>query len=366
MTQPHMDDNDRARFVDGMMPEEERGATVAHLAGSPEEAELLADVAYILADLDPEGGVIAAAPATDIEHHADDEDTGADPKVVPLRPPSAETRAPEPDAAGSTGVGDDLAIQPPVSGRASPGTDAPVVPLRPPSTARTWRHSPARWVALAAVLAGVLLVPLALSRSGNRDPGDFATLLASRDAGLPPGWDERPWSVKRGDVNVAAENARAARLGALQVDLEVAAAARQAAQTDQLSKQIVELLSPVPASGMVVPTYREISARAGQPADSLATALAEGRESLAMFVDEDHFNLGAWAEAAGIAAKRRDAAFFHARASRKLLDRAASLPALEAEARSAIEAIRAAAAPEQPDWAVLETQSTQLLRQIAD
>jgi hypothetical protein len=360
-----MDDNDRARFADGQMPEEERVATVAHIASSPEEAELLADVAYMLADLDPEGGVIADAPATAGERHANDEDTGTDPKVVPLRPPSAETRPPRLEAAATTGVNQD-AVQPPVSGRASPGTDAPVVPLRPPFTARTWRRAPARWVALAAVLAGVLLVPLALSRSASRDPGDFATLLANPQAGLPPAWDERPWSVTRGSGNDAADNARAARLGALQVDLEVAAAAGQSAAIVDISRDIVSWLDKMAGSGPLAAVYRDIAKRADQPAGTLSAPVADARETLVLFVDEDHFNLGAWAEAASIAAKRRDAEFFHARASRKLLDRAASLPSLDTETRATVRVIQAAAQADQPNWVALETQSTQLLKQIAD
>ncbi|WP_420128553.1 hypothetical protein [Longimicrobium sp.] len=361
-----MDDNDRARFADGLMPEEERGATMAHIASSPEEAELLADVAYMLADLDPEGGAITAAPANAGERHADDEDTGTDPKVVPLRPPSAATRPPQLEAAAAAG-GDYDAVQPPVSGRASPGTDAPVVPLRPPSTARTWRRAPARWVALAAVLAGVLLVPLALSRSGSRDPGDFATLLTSRDAGLPTDdWVDRPrWPVNRGGGTTAADLPRSAKLGALQVDLEVAAAAGEGEQTSLVTGRMIDLLDDVAGSGPLVAAYGDIRSRAAEPGETLVPAVAEARESLASYVDEDYFNLGAWAEAAGIAAERRDAEFFHARASRKLLDRAASLPALEGEAQAAIQAIRAAAEPEQPDWPVLKTQTIQLLQQIA-
>jgi hypothetical protein len=320
VTQSHMDDNDRARFVDGLMPETERNATVAHLAASEEEAALLADVAYMLADLDPEGGVVA------------DEDDDAD--AVPVH----------------AGV--------------DTGTDAKVVPLRPPSTRRGWRRAPARWMALAAMVAGVLLVPLALSRSGSSEPGDFAVLLANREQGLPQGFADRDrWSVTRGG-ETAADNALAARLGALQVDLELAAAAGQAGETQLLSDAIASRVDDVPGAGMVAAAYRNIGTRAGEPAQALAGPLAEARESLALFVDEDHFSLGAWTEAAALAVERRDAAFFRRRASRKMMDRAALLRSLEPEARGALEAIRTAARSDQPDWTVLKTQTDALLRQI--
>src|SRR5687768_3625524 len=100
------------------MPEEERGSTVAHLSGSDADAGLLADAAYLLRELEAEEGVVVIDDDDAAGHaHADDVDTGTDPKVVPLRPPSTRRTRP--------------------------------------------RRLPARWMALAAMVAGVLLVPLA-------------------------------------------------------------------------------------------------------------------------------------------------------------------------------------------------------------
>lgn len=316
-----MDENDLARFIDGTLSDEERAGAVAHLSASEADAELLADAAYLLRDLEAAEGAPAQGGAESGHPHTDDADTGRDPKVVPLRPPSTERR---------------------------------------------WRRAPARWLALAAVLAGVLLVPLALSRRGPADAGEFAALLASRQAGLPAGWtDERPWRVTRGGAgDPLTEEARAARLGALHVDLELAAAGRDAEQTQLLAAQIEQMLGAVPGSGTVVPTYRQIAARAGQPPENVEDLLEEGRETVAMFVDEELFRLGAWAEAARIAARSRDAAFFRARASRKMLDRAAEMPALDQESRASVEAIRAAAREDPPDWTALAAHTNQLLGQI--
>lgn len=317
-----MDNNDLARFLDRAMSEEERGSTVAHLSESDADAGVVGDAAYLLRDLEGEDGVVVIDDDAAEDHpHADDVDTGTDPKVVPLRPPS---------------------------------------------TRRTWRRAPARWLALAAVLAGVLLVPLALSRSGSRDPGDFADLLANRGAGLPAGWDQRGWSVTRGEGNVVADTTLSAQLGALQVSLEVAAAASQADATTRLAGAIAGRLGDVQGSGPVAAAYRDIESRAQEPAETLVPSVTDARESLAAFVEEDYFNLGAWAQAATIAAKRRDAAFFHARASRKLLDRAASLPSLDDNTRATVEALRTAARADQLSWSVLETQTSTLLQQIGD
>jgi hypothetical protein len=316
-----MDHNDLARLLDRTLSEDERGRALAHLAESDDD-EVLGDAAYLLRELE-EGA--AADDGAEVRHsYADETETGRAAEVVPLRPPS--------------------------------------------TTARPWRRAPARWLALAAVLAGVLLVPLALSRSGARDPGDFAGLLASRDAGLPDAnWVDRPrWPVRRGEGGPSADLPTSARLGALQVALEVAVNARQVEQTNLLSERIALMLNDMPGSGAVAAAYRDIGARAAEPAETLAPSVAEARESLALFMDEDHFNLGAWAEAAAIAAKRQDAAFFHTRASRKILERAASLSSLDAETRATVGTIQAAAQADQPDWNVLVKQSDELLRQIGD
>jgi hypothetical protein len=67
--------------------------------------------------------------------------------------------------------------------------------------------------------------------------------------------------------------------------------------------------------------------------------------------------LGAWAEAARLAAARHDAAFFRARATRQALARAGrlDLPA----ARAALDRLRAISDP--PDWASLLRGATALL-----
>jgi hypothetical protein len=316
-----MDKNDLARFLDGGLSEEEHASAVAHISASDEDAELLADAAAVLRDLDPDS-VADDDDADAVPPHADDTDTSSDPKVVPLRPPS---------------------------------------------TTRARRRLPTRWLALAAMLAGVMLVPLALSRSGGGPgtPAQYAALLAGREAGLPPGWLDQPaWPVTRGGGTPVVDDARAAQLGALHGELELAAAARQAEETALLAARIEALLADVPGAGMTVSNYREIRTRAGQPPEALAELLKAGREEVAMFVDEDHFALGAWAEAARIAAASRDAEFFAARASRKMLDRAREMP-LDAKAASAVDAIRAAAGRDgQPDWAVLEAQTRLLLGRL--
>lgn len=317
-----MDHNDLARLLDRTLSEDERGRALAHLADFDDDAEVLGDAAYLLRELEGRDGATVEDDAAAGHTPADDADTGTDPKVVPLRPPS---------------------------------------------TARTRpRRLPARWLALAAMLAGVLLVPLALSRSGSRAPGDFASLLTSRNTGLPADWaDTVRWGGRRGSGDAVVDTALAARLGARQVDLEIAASAGQADAVSRISNDLEAMVGGMPGSGPLAAMYRDIRSRAGEPAKTLVPSVRDARESLVLYVDKDYFSLGAWAEAASLAVRRQDTAFFHAGPSRKTLERAASLPSLDDESRGIVDVIRTASEPDEPDWARLSGQPDALLAKIA-
>lgn len=324
MTRPPMDENDLARFLEAHgLTEAERGAAVAHLSESDPDAELIADAAYMLRELEADEGVIPLRRPEPRHLHVDDVDKGADTPPAPSRPPSMQ--------------------------RARP------------------RRIPVRWLALAAMLAGVLLVPLALSRTGGRGAGsaDFAVLLVNQNAGLPAGWtDQYPWTRTRGGAGAVIEDALAARLGAWNTDLALAIDARQADETEVLAGRIEEALGSPQLGGasLAAAPYREIASGAGGEPATLAPLLAQGRELIASFVAGDAFALGAWAEASRIAVQQRDAAFFRARESRRMLERAAKLGSLDESTRNSIEALRAASrADAEPDWVALESHTEQLL-----
>lgn len=287
MTQPRMDDNDKARFLEATMPEEERARAVAHLSASDEDAEDVGDAAYLLRELEAEQGVLV-----------DDADQETDVVLADVR------------------------VEPKT---VVDGDEAKVIPLRPPSTQRARRRVPAQWLALAAVLAGVLLVPLALSRSGSRgigEPSQFTAQLANPGAGLSPDWGH-PWSGTRGgSAGSEIDNSVAVEIGALHVDLEVAVAARQVEQTKWISARIPTFLEDIPGSGGLEQIYKQIGSNAGKPAEEQAQLLREAEETVAEFLQHDiHFTLGAWAEAARLAAANGDTAFFAAKRSRDALAR---------------------------------------------
>ncbi len=239
---------------------------------------------------------------------------------------------------------------------------AGVTPLRPRARRRWWQRPGGQWAAIAAVLVGLALLPALWSRSrdpGTDDPARFAAQLSPEDTGLPAGWNPSPWGTTRGPGDPLTPEARAVRLGALLTELEVVVRARDTAAA-RVAARIVGLLEGVRGGALATAPYRELGGRAGEPPERLAPLLEEGREGVAAAVaDVEHLELGAWAEAGRIAARRRDAEFFRSRVSRDALDGAAELTAGNGAAGAAVERVRAAGAD---DWGALEGGLTELLR----
>lgn len=247
----------------------------------------------------------------------------------------------------------------PVATAPAMAEEARVIPFRAPERRRAWLAGPR--LALAATVAAVAIGVTAwgLSRRGadSDDPGRYAAILAR--PGLPAGWDAAPWTAVRAPDATLDPRTRAVRLGARLTDLQAAVEARDAAGTGQAAADVRVLMDPLPAAGPVVAIYREVEGRAGEPAEALEPALARGRQSAARLAGEEAVALGAWAEAARLAAARHDAAFFRARATRDALDRATRVDGLPTAAREALDRLRASSDP--PDWTALQRDATTLL-----
>ncbi|HEU4455833.1 MAG TPA: hypothetical protein VFR81_22400 [Longimicrobium sp.] len=257
----------------------------------------------------------------------------------------------------------DLAAAPPAHAGAA-GT--PVTPLRPRERAGGWRRPPARWIALAAVLAAVALVPL-LRRGGPSSPdaGRFAALLQERGSGLPDDWSHRVGGTRGGGGEVAADTALAVELGALLLDLEVAAHAREGEETARLAGAVAERLASVSGSGPVAAVYRDIERSAEGPPEVLDDLLKTGREGVAAYFDDGLVEMGSWIEAARLAAHGRDAGFFASRESRNALEELAEGRSLDPAARAAADRVRAALPPGGPPaWPVLREALDDLMKEL--
>jgi hypothetical protein len=223
------------------------------------------------------------------------------------------------------------------------------------------------WVALAATLAGVAVVPWLLTRGRSvdqEDPTRFVSLLAPPGQTLPRQWYGTPWPGMRGAGEPLTATARAARLGVRLVDLELAVRARDTT-VSQATAEIIDLIEGLPAGSPVAAVYREIGQRAAAGTDpkELEPLLARGRSAVAELAGTDLVQLGAWAEAGRIAAAQHNPEFFRTPGSRSMLERAPSISGLTEPARALVQRLQASLAPEgRADWNELARVSSDLVR----
>jgi hypothetical protein len=351
-------------LLDGRLESGPRTELLARLAASDDDFDVFADTAAVLREAE-EGELVETGPivprAGEVERPAE---VFADTATVSREAEMAETEPVIPrvgEVERPAEVFADAATVPPeteegetaqnefVAGRVGE-TERPaeVIPLRP-RRASGWRSPPVRWLAAAALLAGVALVPLLRSRSSAdawRDLGRVGALASPSDAALPDDW-RNSWRVTRGGGNVVGEdNGVISRIGARQVDLEVAARSGNYDQTAQIAREIVALLDNVDGGGTLAGGYREVAGAADHRDPNLRSSVASAREALNTFFDEgaggDYLALGGWTEAARLAAHRQDAEFFRRRESRDALQAAANLGSLDDEAKTAVARLQAA------------------------
>jgi hypothetical protein len=304
-----------AAFLDGRLDEREREAMLAHLTADADAYEVFAHTTEVLR--------LAEAD-------------------VPVPIPAAV----EPGGAGLPGdeggvVTLPLAAAADAGGAPGPDADPGVIRLHPRKPAAV------RWLALAAGIVGLALAGRALwpRESFAGDPVRLAAHLEQADRGLPARWTEdTPWASVRGDgatggTSTKEQVARAADAGALLLDLSVAVQGRDSAETWLLATQIAELYDPrTTGPGGAL---QEIADGAGSPAGPLHPLVEQATDRIAQRLGQpDALRLGAWVEAARLAAKTRDAAFFEAARTQRILDDAARLTASDPRARGAVEQVR--------------------------
>jgi hypothetical protein len=242
------------------------------------------------------------------------------------------------------------------------GKVLPLAPRVPAGRRRVYR-----WLAAAAILAGIALVgPLFqfVRRSAPPGPGRFTELLVENGALLPAGFEERPWTtVRGGGTEPLTTSALAARAGALAVDLEIAVWSRDSA-APRLAGELALLLSSIPAGAPVAAMYRDVGQRAPEASPEEVRPLLDRAGAAASELTEPQvYHLAAWAEAARIAAARRDREFFRASESRSALEWASQLTTLPEAVRATVERIRSALSdPGTPEWTALERDLVELLR----
>jgi hypothetical protein len=143
------------------------------------------------------------------------------------------------------------------------------------------------------------------------------------------------------------------------VDLSVAVQARDEAATRVLASQLAGRYDPRGGSGGPL---RRIVAGAGGDPERLRPLIGEATERIALRLDEEALRLGAWTEAAGLAAARRDAGFFR---DREALDRTEWLATADPPAHAAVQRVRSLLSAEPLRWDALAPAIDALARELA-
>ncbi|HSJ10636.1 MAG TPA: hypothetical protein VK928_12010 [Longimicrobiales bacterium] len=280
-----MDPNLLAAFLENRLSPEERRQVIEQLNASPEDYEVFAEAAGLLADLDP----------------------GAD---------SAVAGAP----------------------------DTPPVAPAPAQRRQWWSPRPWMMLPLAAAVAVVLLVRPTLRDEGGL--GDMLALATPAElvgatgpgavaGALGPDWTVTGWSVTRGSDSAGPTDALEFRIGARLADLELALDRLDVTAIRLVAGELAALLDRVPGGALVAERYAGLSDD-GSPldADSARAALA------ALLGGSAALRLGVWSEQARLAALAGNAAYFDDDALEALRRTAADVPG----AAPHVPAIEAAAA----------------------
>lgn len=313
-----MDGADPARLaalLDGRLSGAERDALLARLADDDEDLAIFAEAAAIQRELEAEDD-------GDAEDAEDTDPPVPDPRVIPLRRPEA---------------------------RPARGLDR-------------------RWMAAAAVLVGFAITPFAWRAAQGGalpEPRQVVAMMETPSRGLPGGWDTRPWPTSRGGGDGLSDDARAVRAGAYMVDLELAIRARDAAATRQLVADAQALMQNGSMGGMVSSSLAPIAAGAGGDPSELVPQLNEASATAAGLLDGERLALGAWLEAARVAAVHEDAQFFREARSRRTLSRADALVGDNEQARAALAGIRASLDSDPLAWPELGSRLDALMYAVA-
>lgn len=336
-------DEEIGALLDGRVPEPRRSELLTLLAADDADYEVFADTAAVLREAEEEG--TAEKESVDHSEVVREIPVVGETPVVGVTPAVGET----PVVGETPGVGETPVVR-----------ETPVIPLRP-RRALGWRSPAVRALAAAAVLATVVLVPVIRSRmneGGWQNPRRMAALVLPPGAQPPGEWDHA-WTT-RGVGGTVPNLAVAGRVGALHLDMEVAARASDPvdsatvvplALNAAVTLEGAEELGP----GQAAPKYHDIAELTDWSRSQVLERLADARAEVVQYVDPDYFATSAWTEAARLAAKRKDAAFFHAEDSRKALERAITLEGLSPEAVAAANHVRGFKDPENAqEWEDLE------------
>lgn len=193
------------------------------------------------------------------------------------------------------------------------------------------------------------------------DPVQLAMRADPDVRGLPADWRlPTPSGSARGTSSSAGRDAVAVNAGAMLVELAVSVRARDTAQTQMLAARLSGQLDPGASDTPLQRIYENPDA----PTDSLAELLAQATARLAD--RHEPLELGAWLEAARLAANGQNSAFFEDGLNAGMLGRAERLARGDKAALAAVAEVRAALqVGRAPQWDALENAFGKLLSELS-
>lgn len=217
--------------------------------------------------------------------------------------------------------------------------------------------------AIAAGLLLALLVPLTrLARrpTGLPEPSRIIAQLADRGVDASQ-LEAKPWRELRGASQTLPRRASAVRIGALIADFDIASA-RGDSSAPVIAARIAALADVYPGGGGAGDAYRAVAA------DRTLNAARKDEALRAMetLIGANDLRLGAWLEAARIAARSRDSSFFAAPTTTRALNAATSIGADQPAVRDAVPALSAALDAKPRDWTAVSGAVDQVLKALAD
>jgi hypothetical protein len=321
VNEPRHDDERLAALLDGRLKGPERDELLAYLAAADEDYHVLVETAAILREVE-------------------EQDTRA-------------LREGTPAALVVEGAQGPLAVE----------------SLPPSLTQRAggWRRVPRR-IALPALLAGLVVLGFFAFRGRAGAAGDPVGLAGQlAQVTLPADVDGHfPWGIRSAGATAAPSDESAAQAGAMLALLAVAVEAGDAKATTRLVQQIRT------GYDLRGEDLKRVEQRAGDAPDALEPLLKRATGRLETLLDRGggdqdrgYLRLGAWTEAARLAARHQDRAFFATGDSREMLRRAGNLTQGDDAAVAALARVRAALG-EPPRWAALAPALDDLLRALTN
>jgi hypothetical protein len=237
--------------------------------------------------------------------------------------------------------------------------------VRPARTSR-WSFVSRRSIALAATLAGVAIATSVWvrSRSDDGEPAARFAALLGADATLPEPFDFHPGRTVRTQAGLPrTESGRAVRLGARSVDLGIAVRTSDRRQ-EQILEELNLILDDLTAGGLAQRAYQLVRDSSNLPLAQRLVLVASANQQAAALVDPSPYAMGAWLEAARIAARGGIGSFFTATETNEFFSNATATPGLTPTQQALLGRIRSLATAPSIDYPTLTPILEELLGQI--